>query len=644
MPKTLIMNDTRPDGAGGYHLKGQTYTLPDQLADYYLGIGLARYPSLQQRQVVADRDPATGAISTVGTGRDPIGAPVTAVTRPGGGVRLELPDSRNVSGVLMSGVQFAPTPNSLITAETPTLMFRFAVRPDEQVTVSRIGGNRFRIVEMASVVTAYPQVVDRVVINSDSSTNHTFTTGKNAVEVWVYVGFGVGVNGGATLQYVYESLTADGPLLVDVARRVLARTPRFRLEMSAIPDVTARMPNAGPLRYPRLAAVHMNNLLANTHPYPEGYLYTTAAPHKFLYARGAPEDMEFLADWNMGITWGGDKTPSRYASFVAKNGDIICVARGDLIGDGPINPAARQNAIVYPAGDYANPVVVDFGGGIKPTAWGRHIGIAEMPTGGTILFAEYTRTCHEKMYIWKVVPPYSNPANWTRMMELTVDRTAGNGPIGLKHFHAMNYDPWSGALVATTGDDDNGAKIFVSTNQGETWDLHAEGSEKHCRLSHVVFMPDGAYWATDSGANGKHFLLRAPRAAGVPDFSIPAQQELYEFPYVAGAQATYNTILTRDPAGLLFLDRQDASQTAPVTMKVYFWSFEHSEMFVAAELQGASNLGFRVDAVNVYPPRDGNWIVCGWNEAFAQNVLYTLGNGSMPNRLNNMKLRVVDES
>lgn len=88
MPKTLIMNDTRPDGAGGYHLKGETYTLPDQLADYYLGIGLARYPSLQQRQVVADRDPATGAISTVGTGRDPIGAPVIAVTRPGGGIEL----------------------------------------------------------------------------------------------------------------------------------------------------------------------------------------------------------------------------------------------------------------------------------------------------------------------------------------------------------------------------------------------------------------------------------------------------------------------------------------------------------------------------------------------------------------------------
>ena len=567
---------------------------------------------------------------------------VTATTGPGGVVILALPDTLSASGTLMSGVQFAPTPNSLTTGATPTRMFRFEVRPDEQVTVSRTGGNRFRIVEMASVVAAFPQVVDRVVINSDNSTSHTFTTGKNAVEVWVYVGFGAGVDGEATVRYVHQSLTASAPVLVDVARRALERTPRFKLEVSAIHDVTARTPNAGPLRYPRLAAVHMNNLLANTHPYPEGYLYTTAAPHKFLYARGAPEDMEFLADWNTGITWGGDKSPSRYTSFIAKNGDIICVARGDLIGDGPINPSARQNAIVYPAGDYANPVVVDFGAGVKPTAWGRHIGISEMPTGGAIFFAEYTRTCHEKMYIWKITPPYSNPANWTRMMDLTVGRTDENAPIGLKHFHAMNYDPWSGALVATTGDDDAGAKIFVSTDQGATWVLQAEGSEKHCRLSHVVFMADGAYWATDSGAAGKHFLLRAPRTSGVPDFSIQAQQELYEFSYVAGNQATYNTILTRAPDGLLFLDRQDAPQTAPVKMKVYFWSFEHSEMFVVAELEGASNLGFRVDAVNVYPPREGNFIVCGWNEAFAQNVLYTLGNSSLPNRLNNMRLSVTE--
>jgi len=51
---------------------------------------VARYPTLQQTQVLADRDPATGEVSTIGTGRDPLGAPVVAVTSPGGVVRNSL--------------------------------------------------------------------------------------------------------------------------------------------------------------------------------------------------------------------------------------------------------------------------------------------------------------------------------------------------------------------------------------------------------------------------------------------------------------------------------------------------------------------------------------------------------------------------
>ena len=88
MPKTLTMIDPRPNGSGGQYERGQTYTLADDLADYFLSIGVARYPTLQQTQVLADRDPATGEVSTIGTGRDPLGAPVVAVTSPGGGNRL----------------------------------------------------------------------------------------------------------------------------------------------------------------------------------------------------------------------------------------------------------------------------------------------------------------------------------------------------------------------------------------------------------------------------------------------------------------------------------------------------------------------------------------------------------------------------
>lgn len=88
MPKTLTMIDPRPNGSGGQYERGQTYTLADDLADYFLSIGVARYPTLQQTQVLADRDPATGEVSTIGTGRDPLGAPVVAVTSPGGGVEF----------------------------------------------------------------------------------------------------------------------------------------------------------------------------------------------------------------------------------------------------------------------------------------------------------------------------------------------------------------------------------------------------------------------------------------------------------------------------------------------------------------------------------------------------------------------------
>lgn len=105
MPKTLTMIDPRPNGSGGQYERGQTYTLADDLADYFLSIGVARYPTLQQTQVLADRDPATGEVSTIGTGRDPLGAPVVAVTSPGGGVVLSAPGA--VPSQMLGSVLYA---------------------------------------------------------------------------------------------------------------------------------------------------------------------------------------------------------------------------------------------------------------------------------------------------------------------------------------------------------------------------------------------------------------------------------------------------------------------------------------------------------------------------------------------------------
>ena len=44
MSKTLTMIDPRPNGSGGQYERGQTYTLADDLADYFLSIGVARRP------------------------------------------------------------------------------------------------------------------------------------------------------------------------------------------------------------------------------------------------------------------------------------------------------------------------------------------------------------------------------------------------------------------------------------------------------------------------------------------------------------------------------------------------------------------------------------------------------------------------
>ena len=53
MAITVIMQDSRPDGAGGTYKKGSTYSLPDPLATYFLDIGLAKRTSARSEQTGA---------------------------------------------------------------------------------------------------------------------------------------------------------------------------------------------------------------------------------------------------------------------------------------------------------------------------------------------------------------------------------------------------------------------------------------------------------------------------------------------------------------------------------------------------------------------------------------------------------------
>lgn len=403
----------------------------------------------------------------------------------------------------------------------------------------------------------------------------------------------------------------------------------FALSIGAILDNSASS-LGGKATYASLAHVKYD-YRSDAFPNPVGWLYlSTKAPYRFKYSNGRPDNILDLCAWNSAITWNGSKNPFQYTHGITNDGDIISVARGDLLGNGEITPDARQNPIIYPAGDYANPIIIEFGERIKPTAWLGSYGFCPVPGQDFFLMSEYTRTVHEKMYIWKVSKPYSNPENWRRVVEFTVDRGPNNEDVGQKHIHNVQYDPWSGQLVASTGDYGIGPRILVSSDLGETWTVQAEGSEKHCRLLQLSFAPEGVYWATDSGAINTHSLFFIPRNIDKKiNYAIPNHQELYAFPRHPGAQATYTTVRLHEPNGLLFLDRQDTI-VADTTMKVYFWSFETNSMHIIGEIKelqdGQQGVGFRCDGMTAYQSSLDPRIVVGYNTVRYQNSINAIGN------------------
>ena len=87
MAITVIMQDSRPDGAGGTYKKGSTYSLPDPLATYFLDIGLAKRTSTRSEQTgaaisgnAAGQFPSAPALSSQ--------VPVTASITSSGGVGI----------------------------------------------------------------------------------------------------------------------------------------------------------------------------------------------------------------------------------------------------------------------------------------------------------------------------------------------------------------------------------------------------------------------------------------------------------------------------------------------------------------------------------------------------------------------------
>lgn len=510
------------------------------------------------------------------------------------------------------------------------------------IKLSTGANNRFRVIVSDSEDFQNNPTVDRVVNLDNTLRELDFINTRSGK--WLLITVNTALVAEITVK---PTVTATHIQIAGLDLPELPETPsnpivaqNYKLSVGKLPNST-KSTISSDAEYPRLSNVKYE-YASNTYPNPVGYLYTTSgAPYEFLYSSGRPDNMEKLCNWNSAITFGENKTPSEYSQFIADTGDIINVIRGDLIG-GTLNPDARQNPIIYPAGDYNNPVVVDMGEGVKPTAWARCNGITSIPNKDYFLFCEYTRPAHEKMYIWKVTQPYTNPANWQIIHEFVIDRPDSNHKEGrLKHFHALNYDPWSGAIICTTGDYVEGAKILMSKDDGVTWDLIAEGSEKHCRLSQVSFDEDFIYWGADTAVAGSHVFIRAPRdAEGYPDLRIASQEVLHTFPSNSGSAATYNTVRLFNPDGFLFLDRQD-NNTTTIPLDIWFWSLNESKMHKVATFTktGSGANGFRCDGVTFYQPLNIDFITVGFNGKENQNAIDAVGN-SPTNRVSNLTLSV----
>ena len=103
--KTVVMNVTRPISPTESHVEGSTVTIADDLADYYLSTGAARYATLQQTDARLSRVETDGSVnSVVAPGGELAG--VNASTDANNNTVLVGADGGLLRGPMTSGVWF----------------------------------------------------------------------------------------------------------------------------------------------------------------------------------------------------------------------------------------------------------------------------------------------------------------------------------------------------------------------------------------------------------------------------------------------------------------------------------------------------------------------------------------------------------
>ena len=377
----------------------------------------------------------------------------------------------------------------------------------------------------------------------------------------------------------------------------------------------------------------------NQPPLVEGYLFLSEAEQKLYYSSITFDKPEYLCDWDSALS--GEEPCESYQVHITPDGDLIFLKSREM-----------SNPIIYPAGDYSNPILIDFGAERKPFGFITDASVDHHPTDDYFVFADYLSHSEsmndEPLYIWKVSKPYDNPANWVKVdtwYHRHFNSGEGTNPAReVGHFHTTRYDFYADQWVVTSGDNTEHCRVITSPD-GDTWTDVANDTQQ-LRMIGLVFTADGAYWGTDQSTI--HYLYKAPRQSGIPQYDSLIQLSPLAFPSGgANRQPTYTTCLMREPYGLLFLDRAEPRPDHKLDLE--FWSFEDEKLYHLGVFNrmpdepDANNLnrhGWGNQAVTQYQSEYQKGIVCGSNSVTRRMSLDVLNN-TIDKRVGNLQIEIV---
>lgn len=342
------------------------------------------------------------------------------------------------------------------------------------------------------------------------------------------------------------------------------------------------------------------------------------------------------------FTWTLDQEPYAYSMAILQNGDILAIYRTEMKSSGS-DDSIRQNPIIFQKSNNYKPLEVDFGENLKPSAWLQNCGFQNVYKGEFFMFSEYARPSITKACIWKVTGDYTVADNWKIVLEKEL---SGQINQGFKHFHCVQYDPYTGIIYAASGDDDTAAAVYVSKDNGDTFELLHGPNEKECRLLNFAFTKDKVYWASDSGYENKHFLFSVDRGEdGVINYST--LQELHKFELVGSYSgvATYSTCYIPAINCLLFLDRAD---TICDSMPLFVYNITSKEVIQVDTINFFNERygGFRTECSQLYTT--DNSIIVGFGYTTFEisdnrNNMKLLGNTDTDCNIRNMVIRLFKE-